>query len=263
MVMWTRLLKLVLVLLVAAGSAGDIFAQKKSVSAPVSKTEAPSKSTAASTTSTAAATTVSSSNQVLKFLSPQEKQILDEINFARAKPSEYLKLLLEFRGNYKGKEIHFPDGRILVTNEGVAALDDAINFLRRVQPAPPLEIREGMIQAARIHATDLVTNNRSGHQGSDGSRPQDRFSRYGTWNNTVGENIVYDCRNSRNDVILMLIDDGTANRGHRKNLFKGDFGVIGVATGKRPDASAISVITFAGGFNERGSSRDANVPQKY
>ena len=255
MVMQMRSLKLVLVVLVAAGSASDIFAQKKRVSAPSSKTVASSKSTAASTTP-------SSSNQTLNFLSLQEKQILDEINFARAKPSEYLKLLLEFRGNYKGKEIHFPDGRILVTNEGVAALDDAINFLRSVKPAPLLEVREGMIQAARIHATDLVSNNRSGHQGSDGSKPQDRFSRYGTWNNTVGENIVYDSRNSRSDVILMLIDDGTANRGHRKNLFKGDFGVIGIATGKRPDASAVSVITFAGGFNEKSTLKNA-APRKY
>lgn len=258
--MWTRLLRLVLFVLVAVGTVSDLVAQKKQVSAPSSKTEA-SKSTAPSTT--AVSTTPSSSDQVLKFLSPQEKQILDEINFARAKPSEYLKLLLEFRANYKGNQIHFPDGRILVTNEGVAALDDAINFLRSVQPAPPLEIREGMIQAARIHATDLVTNNRSGHQGSDGSKPQDRFSRYGTWNNTVGENIVYDSRNSRSDVILMLIDDGTANRGHRKNLFKGDFGVIGIATGRRPDASALSVITFAGGFNEKGTVKNVIVPQKY
>ena len=226
------------------------------MSDPRAKTEASSKSTAASTTP-------SSSNQALKFLSLHEKQTLDEINFARTKPSEYLKLLLEFRGNYKGKEIHFPDGSILVTNEGVAALDDAINFLRGVKPAPPLEVREGMIEAARVHATDLVTNNRSGHQGSDGSKPQDRFSRYGTWNNTVGENIVYDSRNSRSDVMLMLIDDGTANRGHRKNLFKGDFGVIGIATGKRPDSSAISVITFAGGFNETGTFKNATVPQKY
>jgi len=245
-----------LVLLVAASSASDLFAQKKRAPASSSKTVASSKSTAVSTTP-------SSSDQVLKFLSPQEKQILDEINFARSKPSEYLKLLLEFRANFKGKQIHFPDGRILVTNEGVAALDDAINFLRSVKPAPPLEIREGMIQAARVHATDLVTNNRSGHQGSDGSKPQDRFSRYGTWNNTVGENIVYDSRNSRSDVILMLIDDGTANRGHRKNLFKSDFGVIGIATGKRPDASALSVITFAGGFNEKGTVKNATVPQKY
>jgi uncharacterized protein YkwD len=258
-----RSLKLVLFVLVAAGFVSDLVAQKKRVSAPSSKTGASSKSTAAPTISTAASTTTSSSDPALKFLSLQEKQILDEINFARAKPSEYLKLLLEFRGNYKGREIHFPDGRILVTNEGVAALDDAINFLRTVKPAPPLAVREGMIQAARVHATDLVSNNRSGHQGSDGSKPQDRFSRYGTWNNTVGENIVYDSRNSRNDIILMLIDDGTANRGHRKNLFKVDFGVIGIATGKRPDASAVSVITFAGGFSEKGNFKNATVPQKY
>jgi uncharacterized protein YkwD len=254
--MQMRSLKLVLVVLLAAGSTSHLFAQKPSVSNPRSNAEASSKSTADSTK-------LSSSNAAVKFLSPQEKQILDEINFARAKPNEYLRLLLDFRGNYKGKEIHFPDGRILVTNEGVQALDDAIKFLRDIKPSPPLEAREGMIRAARVHVDDLLTNNRSGHQGSDGSKPRDRFSRYGTWNNTVGENIVYDSRTSRSDVILMLIDDGTANRGHRKNLFKDDFGVIGIATGKRSDASAISVITFAGGFNEKGTVKNATAPQKY
>ena len=256
MIMCMRSLKLVLVVLVSAGSANHLVAQKPSVSEP-------GLSTKTSSTSTADSTKLSSSNAAVKFLSPQEKEILDEINFARAKPDEYLKLLIEFRINYKGKEIHFPDGRILVTNEGVEAVDDAINFLRSVKPAPPLEVREGMIQAARIHATDLVTSDRSGHQGSDGSKPPDRISRYGTWNNTVGENIVYDSRTSRNDVILMLIDDGTSNRGHRKNLLKGDFGVIGIATGKRPNASAISVITFAGGFSENSTLKSSPSAQKY
>jgi uncharacterized protein YkwD len=174
-----------------------------------------------------------------------------------------VKFLQEFRKNLRGKEIHFPGGRILVTNEGVEALDDAIKFLRGVKPVPPLEAREGMIKAARLHATDLVSNNRSGHQGADGSKPQDRITRFGTWNDTVGENIVYDSRDPRSDVILMMIDDGTSNRGHRKNLFKNDFKVIGLATGQRPKAESINVITFAGGFDERGSVNKANSAQKY
>ncbi len=253
--MFPRLVYLLLITALTAGSVSQVSAQKKKVSAAKPKVKATSLSTQGAITA--------ASNPAVKLLSAKEKETLDEINFARANPGAYLKFLQEFRKNFRGKQIHFPGGRILVTNEGVDALDDAIKFLRDVKPAPPLEAREGMIKAARVHATDLISNNRSGHQGADGSKPPDRMSRFGTWNDTVGENIVYDSRDSRNDVILMMIDDGTSNRGHRKNLFKNDFKVIGIAIGQRPKAETINVITFAGGFNEHGSSNKANAPQKY
>lgn len=197
--------------------------------------------------------TDASSNTAFKLLSSREKETIEEINAAREKPVEFLKLLEKFRANFKGKEIHFPDGRILVTNEGVEALEDAIKFVRSVKPLPPYELREGLIKAAKVHATDMVTANRSGHMGSDGSKPTDRISRYGMWQDSVGENIIYDSRSARNDVILMAIDDGTANRGHRRNLFKSEFRVIGIAMGQRPKAELIGVITFAGGFVERST----------
>jgi uncharacterized protein YkwD len=190
-------------------------------------------------------------NAAIKLLSSKEKETIEEINFARQKPAEFLKLLQEFRALYHGKEIHFPDGRVLVTGEGVAALDDAINFVRSVKPLPPYELSQGLIKAAKIHVLDMVTSNRDGHTGSDGSKPTDRISRFGTWQDSVGENIIYDSQNTKYDVILMAIDDGTANRGHRRNLFKTEFRVIGIAMGQRLKAEIVGVITFAGGFVEK------------
>lgn len=53
----------------------------------------------------------------------------------------------------------------------------------------------------------------------------------------------------------MIIDDGTASRGHRKNIFKQDFKVIGLSYGGPLKDQTICVITFAGGFLEKGDSK--------
>lgn len=91
-----------------------------------------------------------------------------------------------------------------------------------------------MVLGAKDHLSDLVKSGRSGHRGSDGSLPGDRISRYGTWSESVGENIIYHSRRAREDVISLIIDDGVANRGHRKNIFRLDFHVIGVSSKPTP-----------------------------
>ena len=191
------------------------------------------------------------SNAALKSLSTYEKQLLDEINYARANPQEYLKALELFRRNYRGNEIHYPEGDVLVTNEGVAAIDEAIAFVRKLKPLPPLDLRSGMVKAAKAHVNDLVSSGKSGHRGSDGSQPGERLDRFGRWDEAYGENIVYESRTPRYDVIGMIIDDGTANRGHRENLFAEDFRVIGIAAGKPPTGPTLGVVTFAVGYTDK------------
>jgi uncharacterized protein YkwD len=107
---------------------------------------------------------------------------------------------------------------------------------------------------ARDHVKDLVLTGKSGHQGSDGSKTEDRLNRYGTWNVSVGENIVYHSRSPREDVVSLIIDDGASTRGHRKNIFKSDFHVIGIALSPPQKSGTLCVITFAGGFIDNAST---------
>lgn len=183
--------------------------------------------------------------------SSREKELLDEINLARVNPAGYVKFLEQFKQYYSGKEIHFPDGYVLITNEGLSALDEAIGFVRSLKPLPPLETRPGMILGAKDHLGDLIQTRRTGHKGSDGSVPEDRLSRYGIWNESVGENIVYHSTNARYDVISLIIDDGVRSRGHRKNIFKPGFHVIGISLSQPLQSGTICVMTFAGGFTDK------------
>jgi len=189
-----------------------------------------------------------------ELISILERATIDEINLARANPLAYIKYLEEFKRYYRGREIHYPDGLVLVSNEGVAPLDEAIAFMRSLKPLPPLKLSPGMVLGAKDHMNDLVKTKRSGHRGSDGSSAEDRLSRYGDWADSLGEDIVYHSRSAREDVVSLIIDDGTSNRGHRKNLFKHDFRVIGIALsplGPTPTPAPICVITFAGDYQDK------------
>jgi uncharacterized protein YkwD len=185
------------------------------------------------------------------LISAREQATIDEINLARANPSAYSKFLEEFKQYYRGREIHYADGSVLVTNEGVGTLDEAIAFMRSLKPSLPLELRKGMVLAAKDHLNDMVKTGRSGHKGSDGSTAGDRMSRYGDWTDSLGEDIVYFSRSAREDVISLIIDDGTSTRGHRKNIFKSDFHVIGIALSAPLKPGTICVITFAGGYADK------------
>lgn len=185
------------------------------------------------------------------LVSTLEQATIDEINLARANPTSYIKYLEEFKQYFHGKEIRYPDGFVLVSNEGVAPLDEAIAFMRSLKPAPPLKLKPGMVFAAKDHLNDLVKTGRSGHKGSDGSTVSDRLNRYGTWAESLGEDIVYQSRSAREDVVSLIIDHGTSTRGHRKNIFKSDFQVVGIAQGPQLKTGTISVITFSTGFTDK------------
>lgn len=193
------------------------------------------------------------------LVSAREQATIDEINLARTNPSAYLKFLEQFKQYYRGKRIHYPDGIELVTIEGGAALDEAIAFMRSLKPLLPLVLGPGMVRAAKDHVNDLVKTGRSGHKGSDGSNAGDRFSRYGTWADSLGEDIVYFSRNARDDVIALIIDDGVSTRGHRKNIFNPAFHAIGIALGAPQKAGTICVITFAGGFRDNTTTNPVAI----
>ena len=185
------------------------------------------------------------------LISAPEQAVIDEINMARTNPSAYVKFLEDFKKYYRGKEIHYPDGVVLVTIEGGGTVDEAIAFMRTLKPMPPLELRPGMVLAAKDHLNDLVKTGRSGHTGSDGSKAGDRFDRYGSWLESLGEDIVYFSRAAREDVISLIIDDGTSTRGHRKNIFQQNFRVVGIALSAPKKSGTVCVITFAGGYKDK------------
>ena len=185
------------------------------------------------------------------YLTELEAEVLHEMNLARTNPRRYAELLDARRKYFRGKRFERPNEVAMVTEEGVSAVDEAIGFLRRAEPISALRPSKGMSRAARDHVRDQASSGSLGHRGSDGSQVQDRANRYGKWSGKIGENVSYGHREAREVVVALVVDDGVASRGHRRNLFDAAFRVVGVACGQHERYRAMCVTALAGDYAER------------
>lgn len=180
-----------------------------------------------------------------------ERAVVQEMSDARVRPRAYARYLRELRPYFVGTLWNRPDRVPLRTEEGVAAVDEAIAFLESAQPLGPLRFNEGLARAARRHARDIGPRGSLDHAGSDGSRLSDRLNRLGTWHGLIAENIATNEEDPRQVVLQLLIDDGVPGRGHRRTLFNPDLHQAGAGSGPHRDYRTVTVIDFADGFTER------------
>ena len=162
--------------------------------------------------------------------------VIRELNLARENPKLYATFAAESRPFHM-----IEHGR---------AVDEAVRFLNKARPLPPLTLSPGMCRAATDHCVEQVAG-QLGHDGNDHSSPGQRISRYGSWSSSWGENISYSQKSARGVVLALIIDDGVRSRGHRKNIFNPKFNYAGAASGPHARYRTVCTIDFAGGYAER------------
>lgn len=182
------------------------------------------------------------------YLSTVEKDVILEMNKARTNPSLYAELYITPRTKKFDGKIY---DDTLMTNEGVAVVNECISYMKKAKALPVLNPEKGLSLAARQHSSTQGETNQTGHTGIDGSTPFTRIEKYGTYK-TAGENISYRSMSGRDIVVQLLIDDGVSSRGHRKNIMNKDFSSSGVGfTKKHKTYGSVCVITYAGGYSEK------------
>ena len=184
---------------------------------------------------------------------PTPASILRELNWARTQPAQVAEYLARYwRPYYKGTDRLRPGETVTITtNEGVRAVDDAIRFLRSAKPLPPLALNDALNRAASDHLEDMRRKNHTDHEGSDGSTPDARIERYGQWEVTMSENLMFGSANARDIVLDLIVDDGVEDRGHRSNIYDAQAKVVGIAFGPHPEYGTATVMDFAGGMRPR------------
>jgi uncharacterized protein YkwD len=175
--------------------------------------------------------------------------IIHEMNLARQDPALYATLLEQRRQNYCGRVYLMPGNVRLRTHEGIRALDDAIRFLNRTKPQPPLALSPGLCLAAADHCREQA-GGAMGHRGNHGSDPGNRISRYGAVRQGWAENIAYGRHTAREIVVALIVDDGVRGRGHRKNIFNPTYNVAGAAYGSHARFGSVCSIDFASVYAE-------------
>lgn len=183
-------------------------------------------------------------------LSDSERELLSEINQARANPQLYVSYLEKLKPLFSGN-VYTQSGRApLTTQEGWSAVNDAISFLKTLKPLPPLMASNGLCLAALTHVKDQGGSGATGHRSTNSNMIEDRVKPFGRWQGAIGENIAYGNDSARERLLTWLIDDGVPTRGHRRRLLSGDYQVAGISCGAHPQFSAMCVLTLAGGFTD-------------
>jgi uncharacterized protein YkwD len=168
------------------------------------------------------------------------------MNFARQNPREYARDLREYRRYFDGRILLLPGNPTgIITNEGTRAVDDAIAFLERQAPLPPLDHGAVLALAATDHVGAQGPIGGLGHSSRAGVSPGERVKRRGG-DIYVGESISYGHSNARDVVRQLIVDDGVPSRGHRALLFDKGFRYAGVGCGGHSRYRFMCVVDMSG-----------------
>ena len=180
-----------------------------------------------------------------------DRAVVTELNAARGDPKGYAVHLRRLLPLFDGTLLKERGRTPVRTQEGRAAVREAVAFLKTQPRLAPLTFSEGLAKAARDHVRDQGPKGATGHAGSRGQGLAERVARHGTFRRALGENLSYGPSTAREIVIQLLVDDGVAGRGHRKNIFDNRFRVAGAAVGPHATFGAMCAIEFAAAFETR------------
>jgi len=183
-------------------------------------------------------------------LTDLEAEIITEMNRARTDPAAYATHLENLLPFFDGDVLRVPGKPAIRTREGARAVREAIAALRATPPMGALALARGLARAARDHAEDQGPRGGIGHTGSNGSTMADRVSRYGAWDVAVSENIAYGSSTARDVVVDLLVDDGVAGRGHRRNILNPRSRHAGAGCARHTGYRIVCVIDYAAEYRD-------------
>ena len=166
--------------------------------------------------------------------SDQELAVIEEMNYARTKPKEYVTQRLSPKYSTNQSESY------------LAALDEVIDRMNRMNPLPELESASGLTKCAKEWVKVSGPKGFIGHDRNIASR----FKKYCTYA-TLGENCSYGYPTAEEIVIGLLIDDGVEGRGHRENILSAAFTHAGAAIGTHKKYKTMCCIDFASHYTEK------------
>jgi hypothetical protein len=170
----------------------------------------------------------------VSFLTDMEKEIIMELNTTRTDPKQYADFLKSLRGRSQW-------------NQG---LDEAILFVEKKEPLPPLRVSKGLCHAARNLLNDRGPEGLTGHIGKNGKSIFERMNTYGQWNGKAGEYLGYGYTEGAALVVRMVIDEGSTDKEQESYVFNNNFLVVGVACGPHKSYRVMCVIDFASAYKE-------------
>lgn len=123
-----------------------------------------------------------------------------------------------------------------------------VEDLKTRKPADSLNLSPALNAVAKLHAVDMGTKNKVGHNSTDGTTFDKRLRLRAKAKGAVAENCDYGNAKPLDIVMSLLIDDGIENLGHRKNILEPRLRFVGIAIEPHKKYGMNCVMDFAEKF---------------
>lgn len=161
--------------------------------------------------------------------------MLGIVNDIRANPSKYApRIQTLYLDHFDERGVNKRTG--FKANEGIEVYKEAMKFLEKQTPLPPLKLDVGLTAAAYLHSDYMAEINELTHRGRNGTTSKQRAFEFGDFSEgtlAVGENILNEKTIVPEEFFLQfIIDDGSPGRGHREVFFDTDYAFLGMEIGR-------------------------------
>ena len=175
-----------------------------------------------------------------------ERDLVREVNELRRNPRGYAEKISRNKQYFQGNIWKHPNLKAgIKTEEGAAAYDEAIQFLRnRAQPCEELTPSNGLDNVA----ADFLKEFQNDADANVEIEPV--VNRYGNFTGNFRRLVQFGSDTAEMVIINLVVSDGDRSRGHRDALLMPDLKRIGVAFGTHSTFRNASVIVACTKFDE-------------
>ena len=192
-------------------------------------------------------------------------QILNEINYAREHPDEFMEKLKELQETVEDPKDNclFIENVPFIYNNLSGSLNDAIKFLSKQDELPKLIYNKTITQACDYLLDELVSHDGLDDENADDYSLENRLSKFG---HPFGENyelIDYGMFDPEFIVINFILGDGDKNKFERNIIFNPKVKYIGIASGILSSEKICTIINFCEEFYDLNEKIPSNIEKKY
>ena len=196
----------------------------------------------------------------MKSFSCLISETYSELTNLRNCPADFACKMRNLRAQYREDKIFLRNGAApILTREGVAGLDSAIEFLQDLDSCRPLQFSQGLTRAAQLLCDDIGPIGIANHLDSQGRTSRDRARLFGEFSPGIGEVLNFGSVSGFEVVCSMIIDDGIPTRPHRKLLLSDTFIQIGIGAAPHKEFGVVICCVLAQEFKEFNSNSEHKI----
>ena len=190
-------------------------------------------------------------------------QVLNEINFARMHPDEFVQKLEELHSTIRDDNCIYLEGIPFLYSNLKGSLEDAIQFLYKQKPLPGLIYNKTITQACDYLLDELIIHDGLDEDQSNKYSLESRLSKFGEPLGETYELIDYGMFDPEFIVINFILCDGDIQKYERNVIFNPKIKCLGIASSILPSDKICTVINFCEEFYDKFETIPLDVQMKY